>query len=162
MDLDVAQLYQRYGPMVLRRCRQLMYTEEQAVDAMQDVFVRLLENQQRLEDKGLSSLLYTMATNVCLNQIRSHKRKPTQSLEDDMSVIEKLAHLEEPQDSLMASSVLNKLFSRHPESSRTIATLHLHDGLTLEETAKVVGMSVSGVRKRLRLLKQHVNELGDI
>lgn len=162
MELDVANLYQRYGPMVLRRCRQLLIEEDQAVDAMQDVFVRVLENQQRLEDKGLSSLLYTMATNVCLNLIRSKKRKPSQSLDDEQGIIDKIALLDEPEDAYIAKRMLDSIFRRHPESTRTIATLHLHDGLTLEETASVVGLSVSGVRKRLRSLKQYVKELGDI
>ncbi len=35
-----------------------------------------------------------------------------------------------------------------------MAVLHYVDGMTLEEVASHVGMSVSGVRKRLRLLKQ--------
>ena len=37
--------------------------------------------------------------------------------------------------------------------------LHLHDGLTLEQTAREVGMSVSGVRKRLRKLKASLGSL---
>lgn len=160
MSLDVAGLYQRYGPMVLRRCRQLLNDEEKAVDAMQDVFVRLLENQQRLQDNGLSSLLYTMATNVCLNIIRSHKRKPTQALESDETLLDRIAHCAEPEDGVSATRMLDLIFKRHPTSTRTIATLHLHDGFTLEETAEAVGLSVSGVRKRLRVLQQQVKELG--
>jgi len=37
--------------------------------------------------------------------------------------------------------------------------LHLHDGLTLEEVAREVGLSVSGVRKRLRRLEDRLREL---
>jgi RNA polymerase sigma-70 factor (ECF subfamily) len=37
--------------------------------------------------------------------------------------------------------------------------LHLLDGLTLEEVAQEVGLSVSGVRKRLRTLRAHVEAL---
>ena len=46
-----------------------------------------------------------------------------------------------------------------PRSTGTIAVLHLHDGLTLEQTADAVGMSVSGVRKRLRKLRAALVEL---
>ncbi len=53
-----------------------------------------------------------------------------------------------------ARGVLDRLFGRHPESSRTIAVLHYVDGLTLEQVAAEVGLSVSGVRKRLRGLRQ--------
>ena len=43
MGLDVESLYRRYGPQVLRRCRFLLRDEAQAVDAMHDVFVELLD-----------------------------------------------------------------------------------------------------------------------
>jgi len=47
--LDVEALAERYGPMVLRRCRQLLRDEDEAMDASQDVFVRLLEHRERLQ-----------------------------------------------------------------------------------------------------------------
>ena len=31
--MDVDTLYRRYGPMVMRRCRQLLRDEDQALDA---------------------------------------------------------------------------------------------------------------------------------
>ena len=37
--------------------------------------------------------------------------------------------------------------------------LHYIDGMTLEETAETVGLSVSGVRKRLRTLQAKVKNL---
>jgi RNA polymerase sigma-70 factor (ECF subfamily) len=55
--------------------------------------------------------------------------------------------------------LLDRLFGRHPESSRTIAVLHYVDGLTLEEVADEIGMSVSGVRKRLRALRASLTEM---
>jgi len=55
--------------------------------------------------------------------------------------------------------ILNRLFKRHPDSSRTIAVLHYIDNMTLEEVAAEVRMSVPGVRKRLRSLKTTLIEL---
>ena len=55
--------------------------------------------------------------------------------------------------------VLDWLFGRNPESSRTIAVLHYVDGLTLEEVARETNMSVSGVRKRLRKLRHMLTEI---
>jgi RNA polymerase sigma-70 factor (ECF subfamily) len=40
-----------------------------------------------------------------------------------------------------------------------MAVFHFVDGLTLEEVAKEVGMSVPGVRKRLRALRQTLAEM---
>jgi len=155
--LDVEALSQRYGPMVLRRCRQLLRNEDEAMDVCQDVFVRLLERGDRLHDRHPSSLLYTIATNLCLNRIRDGGRRPVDA--DDQR-LHRIAAAGRPGGSSEARLLLDRLFGRHPESSRTIAVLHYLDGLTLEEVASQVGLSVSGVRKRLRNLRQTLTEMG--
>jgi RNA polymerase sigma-70 factor (ECF subfamily) len=58
-----------------------------------------------------------------------------------------------------AGGILARIFSKEQESTRTIAVLHYVDGMTLEETAETVGLSVSGVRKRLRTLQAKVKNL---
>lgn len=156
LGIDVDALYRRYGPMVVRRCRRLLGDPDAAEDAMHDVFVQLHRRHATLEDRGLSSLLYRTATNVCLNRLRSQRRKPTDRGDD---LLMRLAALDDTDDRAHARSLLDRVLRREPESSATIAVLHLHDGLTLEETAEVVGLSVSGVRKRLRKLKALLGEL---
>ncbi|MCU0661645.1 MAG: sigma-70 family RNA polymerase sigma factor [Myxococcota bacterium] len=142
--------------MVLRRCRRLLKDEELAVDAMQDVFVQLVRHEGRLDGSAPASLLYRMATNVCLNRIRSRRRKP-ETQDDDL--IFRIADLAKSEDRLSARSSLSRLFGLEKESTGTIAALHLVDGMTLEEVAREVGMSVSGVRKRLRPLRERLSEL---
>ncbi len=158
MTIDVEATYERYGPMVLRRCRALLRDEERAVDAMHDTFVRLLRNRRRLEDRGLASLLYRIATNVCLNHIRTRKRRPENP---DEALLLELATLDSSEDRSLAQQVLGRLFADEVASTRTIAVLHLVDGMTLEEVAREVGLSVSGVRKRLRKLKSTARALAE-
>src|SRR5262245_7378722 len=81
---DVTAITMRYGPMVLRRCRQLLGNEDEALDACQDVFVRVLEHQSTLDARYPSSLLYRIATNVCLNRIRDRRRKPDTADEEPL------------------------------------------------------------------------------
>ena len=156
MSVDTAELYQRFGPMVLRRCRRLLGDEEAAVDAMQDTFVQVLRRADQLDAHAPSSLLYRIATNVCLNKLRSQRRRPEVPNAD---LIERIAHLPDTEGQAGARSLLARLFAGERESTRTIATLHLLDGMTLEETASEVGMSVSGVRKRLRGLRARLHEI---
>lgn len=156
MAADIEGLYQRYGPMVLRRCRQLLRDEEQAVEAMQDVFVELLRRQERLQVDAPASFLYRTATNVCLNRIRSHRRRPETP---DQELLLRIATAPETEDRTLADMMLERIFAREKPSTKVIAVLHLRDGLTLQEVADQVGLSVSGVRKRLRTLRQHVVEL---
>ena len=155
-DLDVEALSRRYGPMVLRRCRRLLGDEDESLDACQDVFVRVLERRGRLHAEYPSSLLYRIATNVCLNRLRDRRRNPVTR---DETVLYEIARAGEPGGLSEARLLLDRLFGRHPESSRTMAVLHYVDGLTLEEVAEETGMSVSGVRKRLRGLRASLTEI---
>ncbi len=142
--------------MVLRRCRAMLKNEEVAVDAMQDTFVQLIRYKGKLSGDAPSSLLYRMATNVCLNKIRSSNRHPETSGDN---LLERIAGIDETEPRVMARRMLADLFSGEKVSTRTIAVLHLLDGMTLEEVAREVNMSVSGVRKRLRPLRGKLREL---
>jgi len=137
--------------MVLRRCRQLLRNDDDALDACQDVFVRLIERRERLDGAYPSSLLYRMATNVCLNRLRDKRRRPEDPYDEQLFAI---ACAEEPGAGSHARLLLDWLFARHPVSSRTMAVLHYVDGLTLEQVAAESGLSVSGVRKRLKKLRE--------
>ena len=141
--------------MVLRRCRGMLRSEAEAVDAMHDVFVELLRRKDTIDSSGSSSLLYRVATNVCLNRLRSRTRRKE---EPGAELLERIA-VASAEERSQAKALLDRLLSREPVSSGTIAVLHLHDGLTLEEVAQQVGLSVSGVRKRLRRLEERLREL---
>ena len=133
--------------MVLRRCRRLLGDEDEALDVAQEVFVRLLQPRRRLSAAYPSSLLFRIATNLSLNRLRDRRRRP--ALPGD-EVLHRIAVRED----LDAPLLLDRLFRRHPESTRTMAVLHHVDGMTLEQVARECGMSVSGVRKRLRALRE--------
>ncbi|MCK5673729.1 MAG: sigma-70 family RNA polymerase sigma factor [Spirochaetales bacterium] len=152
MAINVEEFYTKYGPMVLRRCRYILKDEESALDAMQDVFVQIIKKQEKLNNTAPSSLLYTMATNICLNKIRSIKSKKESS---DDSIIEQIASMDDVEGQIITKGFLDKIFTNEKASTRTIAVLHYVDKLTLEETADFVGLSVSGVRKRLRKLREN-------
>ena len=126
------------------------------MEATQDVFVQLIRREKSLEVTAPSSLLYRIATNVSLNKIRTMKRHPEHKSDE---LLMRIAASTEVEQQTLAATLLEKLFGAEKESTATIAVLHLLDGLTLEETAKEVGMSVSGVRKRLRRLRAHLHEL---
>ena len=143
--------------MVMRRCRQLLRDEDEALDVMQDVFVQVIRRQDRLRQDYPSSLLYRIATNLSLNRIRDLGRRPENA---DDELVQRLATIDEDTTGrLGATSVLDRLFDRERPSTRTIATLLFVDGMTLEETAREVGLSLSGVRKRLRGLRTHLHDL---
>jgi RNA polymerase sigma-70 factor, ECF subfamily len=162
MAVDVVQIeawFKTYGPMVLRRCRQLLGSEEIAVEAMQDVFVNVLSRAETLRNDSPASLLYRVATHVCLNQIRYKRSRPEDSGGD---LAERIALAPDPEETFMTRHFLTQVFATDCASSRVLTVLHLVDGMTLEQVAAEVGLSVSGVRNRLRRLKKHVKELENV
>ncbi|MBX7101440.1 MAG: sigma-70 family RNA polymerase sigma factor [Myxococcaceae bacterium] len=152
MEQSLEDSYARFGPFVLRRCRALLRTDDAAQDAMHDVFVQLLSHRVPAAAHELAPWLNRVATNVCLNRLRSQRRSP---LDQSDALALQIASTEEPGGQVLAGRMLEVLFGRFPVSSRDIAVLHLLDGLTLGEIAAEVGLSVSGVRKRLRALAAH-------
>lgn len=151
MEIDVEEFYKTYGPMVYRRCRYILGDDEMAVDALQDTFVRILRSKNRLHGRAPSSLLYTTATNLCLNIIRDRKRKRELQWDD---WYEAHVHTDGWEKRILTEHFLDRLFEEETETTRTMAYLHYIDGFTLEETAEQTGYSVSGVRKRLRKLRE--------
>lgn len=142
--------------MVLRRCRAMLRDEEAATDAMHDVFVQVIRYQDRLDVQAPSSLLYRIATNICLNRIRSKERRPE---DQDPDLLDRIAMAPDSEGLSAARLLLDRIFAGERHSTRSMAVMHLLDGMTLQEVADEHQMSVSGVRKRLRVLKAHVAEL---
>jgi RNA polymerase sigma-70 factor (ECF subfamily) len=160
LAIDVDHCYRRYGAMVYRRCQALLGDPQLAEDVMQDVFVKLCTHQEKLEDQGLSSLLYRIATRESLNAIRSKKRR--RDAPPVAPILEELAGLRDDEQRTVARQLLDRLFGAEQESSRVIAVLHLHDGFTLEQVAEHTGLSLSGVRKRLRSIGEKLERLVEV
>jgi RNA polymerase sigma-70 factor (ECF subfamily) len=149
--------------MVLRRCRTLLRNDAKAQDALQDVFVALLRHQDRLQDEAPAALLMRVATNVCLNRLRTDRRRPEDADDERLLQIAGSAEGEgEGEGRTLARDLLAKLFRADDPlaaSTQTIAVMHLIDGMTLEEVAREAGLSVSGVRKRLRTARARLSQL---
>jgi RNA polymerase sigma-70 factor, ECF subfamily len=155
MPVDVESAYRAHGPMVLRRCRRLLRDEAKAVDAMHDVFVEMLRRREIL-DGAPTALLLTMATNVCLNRLRHDRRRPEDADDERLRAIAAHGVEARTEDRSLARRLLDRWLGGESESTRLMAVLHYVDRLTLEEVAAEVGLSVSGVRARLRGLQQRV------
>ena len=145
--MDIGAAYDTYAPMVFRRCLHLLRDEEKAKDAMQEVFVNLLRHRDRLSGQYPSSLLFRIATNVCLNILRAQRIRAEESGDDALAGI---AGTDESERRTLLGDMVDRLFRREKVSTREIAVMLYVDGMTLKEAARESGLSVSGVRKRVR------------
>jgi RNA polymerase sigma-70 factor (ECF subfamily) len=157
--IDIESFYVRYGPMVLRRCRRILKDEQSAHDAMQEVFLKILSNQNRLTGEYPSALLYRIATNVCLNRIRNEKKH---SLNEYLDILYNTSFFEKQETSTTALNLLTYILEKEKESTRQIAVLYFVNGMTIKEIAETKNLSVSGVHKHLDKIRRKIRDKGEI
>jgi RNA polymerase sigma-70 factor (ECF subfamily) len=158
-EINVKEFYLRYGPMVLRRCRQLLRDEERAKDAAQEVFAKVLIHKKRLKNQYPSSLLFRISTNTCLNMIRDQHSHSSLHSEDPLHGI---AFYDESEKKILMQDILEKIFRKEKPSTREMAVMYFVDGMTLREIGDEIGLSVSGVRKRIREFRSRVKAKREI
>ena len=148
MAIDIAAWYEKYGPMVMRRCRKMLRNSDEALDAAQDVFVRLLDadRARRLHGAFPSSLLYTIATNVCLNRIRGARQ--------ESGDVEFIASFDRGFDHVEARLLVRAILEDESELNRAICFMYHADGMSLGEIGEAVNLSTSGVWKRLTAFRK--------
>lgn len=145
---QVSQLYREFGPVVYRRCLRLLRDRTAAEDATQDVFVKLLREVERLQDRAtVLPWIYRVTTNHCLNLRRNASRQRADS-DDALEVVSAPAGA--GPDSYPDRHLAQTVLSRFDEATQQVAVAALVDGMELEEVAQVLGVSSRTVSRRLQ------------
>ncbi|TGE09399.1 RNA polymerase sigma factor [Hymenobacter fodinae] len=71
---DLGTLYERHMPTVLAICRRYLREEEDAKDAVMQLFEQLVEKLRRHEVDNFPAWLHTTARNHCLMALRARQR----------------------------------------------------------------------------------------
>lgn len=160
MSMDVADLYRRYGDLVLGRCRTLLSDEDEARDACQDVFLKVHRYKNRFRGEASpSTYLFHVTTSVCLNRLRSRKRRK----EDLVETLPTARVLEaRPTDTLLdklqVQDILKRLLHGVDETTRLVLFYHFADGMTHQEVGDLVGLSAAAVRKRISKFRSSIED----
>ena len=157
--IDIESFYVRYGPMVLRRCRRMLKNEQSAHDAMQEVFLKVLSNQNRLTAEYPSALLYRIATNVCLNRIRNERKH---TLSEYRDILYNTSFFETQDTDNTATNLWAYILAEEKETTGQIAVMYFVNGMTIKEIAETKNLSISGVHKHLDKLRRKIRDMGEI
>lgn len=138
-----AELYQRYGVLVLRRARALLCDEQAARDATHDVFVKVLSALETFRHEASPvTWLYRATTNHCLNVLRANSRHG--------KVVPLLRAAPQPEDlSLDERLSLSTVLARVSDELREIAVYYYLDQMSHDEIARLTGLSRRTVGNRL-------------
>ena len=141
---QVDALYRTYGPAVLRRARAILGDETAARDAMQEVFVRVLQSGDAFrKEASPMTWLYRITTNFCLNTIRDGGRR-AQLLREQAPPPAEAA----PPSSETRAQVA-QILGRVPEELREIAVYYFVDQMSHDEIAALIGVSRRTVGNRV-------------
>jgi RNA polymerase sigma-70 factor (ECF subfamily) len=155
VEMDVEQLYRRYGDMVLGRCRSLLGNEADAQEACQEVFLRLFRYRSGFRgDASPTTYLFRVTTTTCLNWRRTRRRRREEITEDFPTV--------GVEDSVIAShhvrDLVQRVLEEADERTRLAIIYHFVDGMTYQETGELLGLSAAAVRKRVSTFRAKLRD----
>jgi RNA polymerase sigma-70 factor (ECF subfamily) len=142
----IERLYREHGHVVLRRARELLRSEVEATDAVQDIFLSLLQRPGQLDGvTRITAWLYRATTHHCLNRLRNRRGR--------LKILDGLrpASSVDSRGELLAQ--VRSLLEQLPEPLGEVAVYYHVDGMTYDEIAAILGCSrrqVGALLERLR------------
>jgi RNA polymerase sigma-70 factor (ECF subfamily) len=162
-------LVEKYKQPVTNLVRRTLRDETEAEDLAQNVFVQVWKSASRYESRAkFSTWLFTIARNLCLNEIRRRSRHPAESLDaphpdqedQPRHQIEDVKNFSPP-DSLLHGELALKIeeaLADLPENQRTAILLCRQDELSYEEIAEVLGCSLSATKSLIHRGRETLKE----
>lgn len=159
-DIDAFnQLVLKYQDMVFNQARWLMKEQEAAEDMAQDAFIRAFQNLKSYRGGSFRSWLARIVTNLCLDELRRLKRRPTiplmpsdadgEEMDSPSWIADTKMSVEETVENIELDSALRHLVEELPVEYRT--ALVMVDILEFDyaEAAKSMGIPIGTLKSRL-------------
>jgi RNA polymerase sigma-70 factor, ECF subfamily len=162
-------LVEQYKQPVMNFIFRSLRDETEAEDLAQNVFLQVYKSRDRYERTAkFSTWLFTIARNLCLNEIRRRSRHPAESLEETHT-----EHEDQPQrqyedkkvrlptEDLLHGELARKIeeaLAALPENQRTAILLCRQDELSYEEIAEILGCSLSATKSLIHRGRETLKE----
>lgn len=149
-ERSVEEFVRKYYPAILRYCRLHVHDQGYAEDMTQETFARFFRTLSRYQHRGkILNYLYTIAANVCLDQLRRQQEIPMEELPEqpvyEMDSAERRMDVHRALDSL-------------PEELREVAILYFLQGCRQREIAAILGIGLPLVKYRVRRSKELLSD----
>jgi len=148
------ELYQRYGPALLRKAARLLGNEADAQDVVQGLFVEMI--RRRDMDRDLP-YLYRSITNRCLNFLRDTGNRERLLQKQEVTLRGPIRV--RCDEAVLGVDLVCKLIDRLDEKCGEVLIYRYFDDLTQDEIAALSGTSRKTVGARLERIREAVKEL---
>jgi RNA polymerase sigma-70 factor, ECF subfamily len=162
------ELVKRYDRNVFRIALHITQNREDAEDVVQDAFLKAYENLEQFQGQ---SKFYTWLVRIAVNEalMKLRRRRPermvsldqeVQTEEDSMprEVADWSPNPEQLYNQAELRDILGKTIQGLPPSFRTVFVLRDVEGLSTEETAQALELSVPAVKSRLLRARLQLRE----
>ncbi len=148
----------QYQTQVYNLCYRILGNPDDAADMTQETFLKAWRSLDGFHmEASLSTWLYRLANNSCLDLLRSKKRKPTISIvgEDENgeeSIFDPVDPSPQPDEVLIQKEenlLLQKALLSLDEQQRAILTLRVVNDMSYEDISRVLQIKEGTVKSRL-------------
>ena len=148
------ELIRQYEKKVYTLCFRMCGNSEDAEEAAQDAFLALWRGIDRFrQESSLSTWIYRLATNACIDTLRRRKKQSgSVSLDDEELFVDAVDTSPQPQETVEhreAQKLLQAGLSALPEEYRKVLILREIEGLSYTEIAESASIELGTVKSRI-------------
>ena len=153
-DHALAEVFDRFGPVVFGAAVGIVGDGSSAQDVVQDVFVELWRHPDRFDPAvgSLRTYLMVLARNRAMDAVRSELRRIAR--QERHHRLTPGQHAEAPGDQVLAAAMaaaIRDAVRTLPDGQRRVVELAYFEGLTCREVAVAAGIPEGTAKSRLRL-----------
>ena len=172
-DLDAFnEIVARYQRQVFNTAARILGSTSYADDATQETFISAYRAIGKFRGVNLAPWLLRIAKNQCYDMIRSMRRRPSDSLEENLtnpSFVAAQSGGSSPEEETLRGELaaeIQRAILSLSEEQRLLVTLIDVQGFSYEEAAEVAEISIGTVKSRLSRgrarIRNHLRGLGEL
>ena len=162
-------LVEKYKQPVFNFLYRTLQDPAEAEDVAQNVFLQMFKSARRYQVTAkFSTWLFTIARNLCLNEIRRRVRHPAESMDTTVADEEERtprqyedAKSAQPHDLILRGELEAKVeeaIAALPEKQRTALLLCREEELSYEEISAVLGCSLSATKSLIHRARETLKQ----
>ena len=161
-ELACKELYKQFSKPMYNLCLRMMNHEQDALDVLQDSFVKIFQNIGQLEQESLlPAWIKRICVNTCLQTIKKKKKLRFEDIENtpvliNMNDEENLVNEEEFENNM--NNIISSL-SLLPEKYRIVFTMYAIEDYSHEEISQMLGIANATSRSQYLRAKQKLVEI---
>lgn len=152
-EKEIQDLFEQYSNMVYRIAFSYLHQSQEAEDAVQAVFLKLIEGTAQPMPEKERAFLTQVTINYCKDALRSVWKRKIEPLNNEIV-------FEQKEDRELFNAIMSL-----PAKYRIVIHLHYYEGYTFSEISGLLKISLSAVSMRIyrakKLLKNQLREDGN-